>query len=133
MDSPNLDRALRLKSNARRGGVIENVYMRNVEVGRVSEALLTIDFLYEEGPRGNFPPVARNIVIDNVTAHQSPRLFFIQGFQGATIEGISVSNSQILGATAPEVIEHADHITLDRVSVAPLKGTRSLSSRTGPQ
>ena len=49
MDSPNLDRALRFKSNARRGGVIENVFMRNVEVGRVAEAVLTIDFLYETG------------------------------------------------------------------------------------
>ena len=63
MDSPNLERALRLKSNARRGGVIENVFMRNVEVGQVSEALLTIDFMYEEGSRGNFPPTARNITM----------------------------------------------------------------------
>lgn len=46
MDSTNLDRALRFNSNAKRGGVIENVFMRNVEVGRVAEAILTIDFLY---------------------------------------------------------------------------------------
>src|SRR5438270_1730791 len=43
MDSPNLDRALRFKDNARRGGVIENVFMRNVEIGRVAEAILTVD------------------------------------------------------------------------------------------
>ena len=35
MDSPNLNGVLRLKSNAQRGGVIENVFMRNVEVGFV--------------------------------------------------------------------------------------------------
>ena len=61
MDSPHLDRALRLKSNARRGGTIENVYLRNVQIGKVSEAVLTIDFLYEEGPNGDFPPTERNI------------------------------------------------------------------------
>jgi len=77
-DSPNLDRALRLKSNARRGGLIENVSMRNLEVGRVSEALLTIDFRYEEGSRGDFPPTARNIVLDNVNTQSSPRLFALQ-------------------------------------------------------
>src|SRR4029453_203804 len=49
MDSPNLDRALRFKSNARRGGVIENVHMRHVEIGRVGEAVLTITLMYEEG------------------------------------------------------------------------------------
>jgi len=129
MDSPHLDRALRLKSNARRGGIIENVYMRNVEVGRVSEALLTIDFMYEEGPRGDFPPTARNIVIENVKAEASPRLFYIAGFEAATIDGIVVRNSQILNATATEVIEHAGRIELENVAVTPAEKPRSLSSR----
>jgi polygalacturonase len=133
MDSPNLDRALRLKSNARRGGTIENVFMRNVEVGKVAEALLTIDFLYEEGPRGDHPPTARNIFIDNVITHESPRLFYIQGFPAATIDGIKVSNSQILGVTATEVVEGAGRIELDRVKIVPRNLPRSKSSRTGPQ
>lgn len=133
MDSPNLDRALRLKSNARRGGLLENIYMRNVQVGRVSEALLTIDFLYEEGPRGEFPPTARNIVIENVVAEQSPRLFYITGFEGATIEGIRVAHSQLSNVTSTEVIEHAGKIELDNVTVAPKDRPRSLSSRQGPE
>jgi len=133
MDSPNLDRALRLKSNARRGGIIENVYMRNVQVGRVSEALLTIDFLYEEGPRGAFPPTARNIVIENVQASESPRLFYIAGFEAATIEGIRVRNTQILKATATEVVEHAGRIELDHVEITPANKPRSLSSRQPTQ
>jgi polygalacturonase len=129
MDSPNLDRALRLKSNARRGGVIDGVYFRNAVVGRVSEALLTIDFLYEEGSRGAFPPTARNIFIDNVRAEQSPRLMFIAGFEGATIDNIRVANTQILNATATEVIEHAERVVLDNVTVTPAVRSRSLSSR----
>jgi unsaturated rhamnogalacturonyl hydrolase len=133
MDSPNLDRALRFKSNARRGGVVENVFMRNVEVGRVAEALLTIDFLYEEGPRGDHPPTVRNVWIDNVVTRESPRLFYIQGFPGATIDGIKVSNSQILDVTATEVVENAGRIELERVKIAPKNLPRSKSSRTGPQ
>jgi polygalacturonase len=129
MDSPNLERALRLKSNARRGGTIDGVYFRNTVVGRVSEALLTIDFLYEEGPRGGFPPTARNINIENVRAEQSPRLFYIAGFEAATIEGIRVRNTQILNATATEVIEHAGRIELENVTVTPAVKPRSLSSR----
>ncbi len=132
MDSPNLDRALRLKSNARRGGVIENVYMRNIQVGRVSEALLTVDFLYEEGARGAFPPVARNIVIEGVKAEQAPRLFFITGFEGATIDGIRVVKSEIAGLSAPDVIEHAGKIELDHVSILPRDRPRSLSTRILP-
>ncbi len=132
MDSPNLDRALRLKSNARRGGVIENVYMRNVHVGRVSEALLTVDFMYEEGSRGSFPPVARNIVIENVKAADTPRLFYIAGFEGATIDNIRVAQSEIGGVTAPDVVEHAGKIELDRVSIVPRDKPQSLSTRREP-
>jgi unsaturated rhamnogalacturonyl hydrolase len=129
MDSPNLDRALRLKSNARRGGTIEDVYMRNVQVGRVSEALLTIDFMYEEGSQGDFPPTARNIVIENVTTRAAPRLFYILGFEGATIEGIRVANSHIENVTATSIIEHAGKIELDNVTILPVERPRSLNSR----
>jgi unsaturated rhamnogalacturonyl hydrolase len=129
MDSPNLERVLRLKSNARRGGVIEDVYLRNIRVGRVAEAVVTVDFLYEEGSRGRFPPVVRNIFLDHVDTTSSPRIFFITGFGGATIDNIEISHSTIGGVTSPEVIEHAGRIVLDDVSVTPAQGARSLSSR----
>ena len=132
MDSPHLDRALRLKSNARRGGVIDGVYFKGGAVGQVSEALLTIDFQYEEGPRGDFPPTARNIWIENVQAERSPRLFYIAGFPGATIDDIHVKDTQILNATATEVIEHAGRIELVNVTVTPAVKARSLSSRRLP-
>ncbi|HEX6963157.1 MAG TPA: glycoside hydrolase family 28 protein, partial [Lacipirellula sp.] len=35
MSSPNLERGIRLKSNTRRGGYLENMFVRNVEVGEV--------------------------------------------------------------------------------------------------
>lgn len=37
MSSPNLDRALRLKSNKYRGGTIENIYLRDIKVGEVKK------------------------------------------------------------------------------------------------
>jgi polygalacturonase len=80
MDSPNLDRALRFKSNARRGGVVENVYMRDVEIGRVAEAVVTVDFLYETGADGRYPPVVRNVVLERVSSASSPRLLWVRGF-----------------------------------------------------
>jgi polygalacturonase len=49
MDSPNLDFAIRIKNNAMRGGLLENIYVRDITVGQVSTAAITIDFYYEEG------------------------------------------------------------------------------------
>src|SRR2546425_3036577 len=48
MDSPNLWIALRFKNNALRGGLLENFYYRNIEVGQVRDAVLTVDFNYED-------------------------------------------------------------------------------------
>src|SRR5205823_3301880 len=52
MDSPNLETALRIKNNAARGGLLENFYFRNLTIGQVIHAVVTIDFNYEEGARG---------------------------------------------------------------------------------
>jgi unsaturated rhamnogalacturonyl hydrolase len=88
MDSPNLERVLRLKSNAMRGGTIENVYLRKTTVGRVASAVLQIDFLYEEGANGPYRPSAHNIVLDQLTVSRAPRVLDIAGFPGAVIDGI---------------------------------------------
>jgi len=132
MDSPDLDRALRFKNNAIRGGVLENVFMRNVRVGRVGEAVVTIDLLYEEGANGAFKPVVRNVQLDNVTSSASPRVFFIRGFPGAVVEGIRVTNSTFSNLTDTEVIEHAGTITLQNVTFSPKTKTRGLNSVPPP-
>jgi unsaturated rhamnogalacturonyl hydrolase len=129
MDSPNLDRVLRFKSNARRGGVIDSIFMRNIEIGQVAEALITVDFLYEEGPKGSFPPVVRDVVIENATSRSCPRIFFLTGFKGATIDRIRIANSTFLGVEAAEVLEYVGKIELDNVTILPAKKTRSRSSR----
>ena len=73
MDSPELERVLRIKTNSCRGGIIENINMRNIKVGVCKESVLKINLDYEPKEvccRGNFPTV-RNIYIENVTSEQS--------------------------------------------------------------
>ena len=68
MDDPNLDHAIRLKTNSVRGGFMENVYVRNVTVGQVKGAVLLVDFFYQDIEKGNYKPIARNINMENVTS-----------------------------------------------------------------
>ncbi|MFT3783965.1 MAG: glycoside hydrolase family 28 protein [Nibricoccus sp.] len=133
MDSPNLERGLRFKSNARRGGVVENVYMRNVEIGRVAEAILTVDHQYEEGAQGDFQPVVRNVVIENVTSKSSPRVVWIAGIPQGTIDNILFKNCTFAGIETAEVMENAGRLTLEKVTIIPAKRARSLSSRQGTE
>jgi unsaturated rhamnogalacturonyl hydrolase len=133
MDSPNLDRALRFKSNALRGGVIENVFMRRVEVGRVAEAILTVDFIYDTGDKGPHRPVLRNVQIENVTSTSSPRVMWIVGFPGTTIEDIRFLNCTFRGVEATEFMQHAGTVTFNNVNIEPAKKGRSLNSPQAAQ
>ena len=108
MDSPNLERVLRLKSNAVRGGVIKNIFMRNIKVGQVRDAVLQIDFVYEEGANGPYKPVARNIVMENITVDKTPRVLNVVGFKGAEISGVRIYNSTFNEIQKTNVIIEAD-------------------------
>jgi polygalacturonase len=90
MDSPKLDRALRLKNNAMRGGVLRDIYMRDVTVGQVADSILSIDFFYEEGNKGSFTPVAHDIEVRRGTSKKSPYALYLRGFPNAPIENIRV-------------------------------------------
>jgi polygalacturonase len=95
MNSPLLDRVIRIKTNNCRGGVIENIYVRNVTVGQCREAVLLIDLTYEpnENCRRDFPPSVRNVYLDNVTSMQSRYGVFITGFKDMTnISDINLIN-----------------------------------------
>ena len=133
MDSPNLDRALRFKSNAIRGGVLENVFMRNVEIGRVAEAVLTIDLLYDTGDKGPHKPVVRNVQIENLTSRSSPRVMWVVGFPGVTIEDIRFRNCTFRGVESAEVMNHAGSFSFENVTIEPAKRGRSLNSPQAAQ
>ncbi len=98
MDSPNLERALRFKSNAVRGGIIENILVRNLTIGQVKEAVVTVDFLYEKGAQGPYRPVLRNVELRNVTCASAPRVLHVLGFPRAQIDGIQLCGLRFPGA-----------------------------------
>ncbi len=117
MDSPHLDRVLRIKTNAVRGGVIENVYLRNVDAGQVAAAAIEIDFFYEEGEAGRFSPVVRHIEVDHLRCRQSRNALSLRGFQHAPIQGVSLRNCTFDHTEKPNVIENVQGLSLEEVRI----------------
>ena len=73
MDSPHLERILRIKTNNCRGGQVQNINMRNVVVGQCKEAVVKINLDYERREicyRG-FEPIVNNVNVENVTCQKS--------------------------------------------------------------
>jgi polygalacturonase len=117
MDSPRLDRALRLKTNSVRGGVIERVFLRDIIIGEVREAIVAIDFHYEEGDAGAFPPVVRDIEVRNVTSRKSNYGLLLRGYARTPITNVRLQDCRFEGVARPDTLEHVKDITLSNVSV----------------
>ena len=97
MDSPNLDRVVRIKTNACRGGVSENLFVRNVRVNECNEAVMRINLLYEPNEDCNaaFPPVVRNVYLSNITSQKSKYGIIIDGFEDkANVYNIHVTDCE---------------------------------------
>ncbi len=139
MDSPNLERVIRIKTNSLRGGVIENIWVRDVTVGRCREAVLRINLNYEPhevGERGHNPTV-RNVNLRNVTCEESRYAVVLNGLDDCcNIYDINVSDcawSGIQGGPKGTLCDsliwaeghyrdvHFDNLLLNGQSVASLE------------
>lgn len=118
MDSPHLERAIRLKSNSLRGGYLENLFVRNLRVGQVSDAVVRINLYYAD-EEGDYPPTVRNVYVQNVTAEKSNYPFYFRGLEDQYIENVVIENCTFRDAKNPSVIDNVDQITLKNYRLAP--------------
>ena len=90
------------------GGLVEDLYFRNIEVGQVSHAAITIDFNYEEGEKGKFILVVRNFVVKRFEKPKEHAVD-VQGFKHAPILNLQLENcthrpkKKLQWVTVPEV------------------------------
>lgn len=96
--SPNLTYALRLKTNARRGGKVEDIILADSVMEHVHGAAVHGTMLYEDGRNGDFLPEFRNITIENIVAHGGDYGIFLEAFDEVPITGLVLKNIKIDGA-----------------------------------
>lgn len=119
MDSPNLDRALRIKSNSYRGGIVENVFMKNVEVGEVSNAVIHLNMKYDptEGNNGKYLPIFRNIKVENVESKKSEYALEFIGLEESPICSVQIINCNFDGVKKGNSLQNVKELKLIDVKV----------------
>ena len=115
MSSPNLNIALRFKTNSLRGGYIHGVHARNIDVGQVGQAVIDINFYYGEGPGYGFPPAVGDINVSNLTVGTAQRGLNISGYPDDHINGIRLTDVDFGTTSRPDVVEYVDGLVLDNV------------------
>lgn len=96
--SPNLTYALRMKTNARRGGRVEDIIMADSIMDHIHGAAIHGTMLYEDGRNGSDLPVFKNITIENIRARGGDYGIFLEAFEEVPIEGLILRNIVIDGA-----------------------------------
>lgn len=98
VDGAKLNHLLFIKTNERRGGFVNNIYMTNIKSGKIDEGILGIetDVLYQW--RNLVPTIERrltpikNVYLENVTATNVKFISRIQGQKELPIENVFLTN-----------------------------------------
>lgn len=120
MDSPDLDRVIRIKTNTCRGGLIENIFVRNLKVGQCREAVLKINLLYEsrENCQRDFPPTVRNVLLENITCEKSRYGVLIAGLPGdENVYHIGLKNCHFNGVERGNSISGARDVAFENLHI----------------
>ncbi|WP_114782622.1 glycoside hydrolase family 28 protein [Botryobacter ruber] len=116
MNSPELDRALRIKTSSARGGVIENVYLRNIEVGQVAEQVVRVNMFYEDS--GSYMPTVRNIEVKNMTVKEGGKVgVLLEGYEQSPVENVRLVNVEIEQVDVPFKFKNIENVQFENVTI----------------
>jgi len=114
---------IRVKSMRGRGAVVENLWVQNIKMGRISRAALTFNTFYTQStlkPSTKTPPVFRNIHLKNITCEYAMRAAKIIGLPEQPLENFTLENVSIASRWGLECINVKD-IKLTGVKISPIK------------
>ncbi|MCA0163539.1 MULTISPECIES: glycoside hydrolase family 28 protein [Bacillus] len=117
MDSPNLDRALRIKTNSVRGGTIEHIYFKNNLVKSLKHEVVCIDMMYEEGDAGPHRPVVRHIEVEGLKSSGGRYGVKIAAYSHSPVTHFKMKDCVIDDVTYPLSLEHAVSPSFQKVVI----------------
>lgn len=120
MNSPELDRVIRIKSNPIRGGILENFFIRNIKVGQCNEAVFRVEMKYENVEKGPNMPLVKNFMIENVVCDKSKYGVYIDGFAKTPqkqVTNLTFKNCKFNNVSTPYKIVGAEKLTFDNVEI----------------
>ena len=135
------DVGLRFKSCRGRGGLVENIYISNINMINIPNEAIIFNLFYngksraevtydEEGnisgemvPVSEETPIFRNIYIDNVTCKGAGRAIFFNGLPEMRIANINLDNIIITDAKEGAIFQEAQDITINHLHIETSDGS----------
>jgi len=126
------DVGLRFKSNRRRGGVVEKIYISNINMVKILYEPLIFDLFYAAAhpditsisdgvPVTEATPQFKDIYIDNVICVGASHAMFFNGLPEMNVSNINISNVMITSECGAEIAE-VDGVKLNNLRIIPASG-----------
>nr|WP_221412329.1 glycoside hydrolase family 28 protein [Dysgonomonas sp. 520] len=135
------DVGLRFKSTRGRGGIVENIYIKNINMFDIATESFLFDLYYggksasesladgDKTPKeevlpdvNETTPIFRNIYVKNLISRNAHRAMFFNGLPEMNISNINIENVSITSTIGAELVE-SDGITLKNVKILPKEGS----------
>jgi polygalacturonase len=142
------DVGLRFKSTRGRGGVVEGIYISNINMINIPNEPLLFDLFYGgKGPgeeteeernantKTDVPPVTeetpafRDIHISNVVCRGSGRAMFFNGLPEMPVDNVTVKDVIITDATGGPVLNQTSNVTISNVDVQTASGNATIQAK----
>jgi len=106
------------KSNLDRGGIVEDVHVRDITVASASVSLIRFMTNYHGWRGEHFPPTFRRFVVENVTCRSAGGLgIWAEGHPEAPLQQVILRNITIDESLRPLRLRPGDDVTLENVRV----------------
>ena len=118
------DRAIRIKSRADRGGVVENIFARNLRVKNMQREVIILNMDYGSDRNqtvASRPPVFRHMQFENITGGGAPTAILIQGLADSPIENLRFVNLTIRSTKGVEA-NFVKRLVFENVQIAAVAG-----------
>lgn len=109
--------AIRFKANLDRGGLVEHIRVRNMDI-ETTEQLFWFELTYAAGAMGgNFPSIYRDIVLEDINVEHAGLVFKANAPKGYPLQDVTLRNINIKKADQLFVIENVDNLVFDNVQI----------------
>ncbi|PNR88183.1 exo-poly-alpha-D-galacturonosidase [Petrotoga sp. 9T1HF07.CasAA.8.2] len=110
--------AFRFKSNLDRGGVVENIRVRNMEIDTF-ERLFWFQMNYPGELGGYYPSIYKNIVFENITVKNVDTVFEAHAPKGFPLQDVVLKNIIIENVESdnPIILENVKNIRFENVKL----------------
>ena len=116
LSSPDLNMVLRIKTSSSRGGVIENIFMKNIKVGTYKDAAVHCTMFYENP--GDYIPTIRNIWVEDMDVKDGGEYaVFVNAYKESPIQHLRLVNCNFSGVKTPMKVDHVKDMDLRNVKV----------------